>query len=67
MNLYDIELLKKCTIEMTYFIPLIYWNLHTENILDTGPHFQKSGMIMEGLIPPALMVNGNWSNSKICI
>ena len=50
---------------MTYFVPLINLLEFTENILDTGPHFQKSGMTMEGLIPPALMINGNWSNSKI--
>ena len=51
MNLYDIELLKKIynkkdilrTINLLEF---------TENILDTGLHFQISGMTMEWLIPP---------------
>ena len=66
MNLYDIQLLKKMYNRNDIFRTINLLEF-TENILDTGPHFQKSGMTMEGLTPPALMINGNWSNSKICI
>ena len=51
MNVYGIELLQKVHHKKDIFRPISLLEF-TENILDTEPHFQNSGMTMEGIISP---------------